>query len=257
MDDALGRYIDLPALQNFAFHPYEDAPMPRTAHWGNQRSCLFKFSAPASQKMEHTYHCWMEFSVSRLPGAKPILVKVLRSGCGCAIETAKDCVHKLILMLVIHKLTVRPDQVTPCTSLPCAWINPGHGVTYDVKTPLPFIPFLKSTMEAKKQKSNPRGRGTVRAAMDGDNGEVGEEPRVPATQHFEEGESSRQKPRRVMQISDSAGWRYRFNPVADNDKDKLADRTNPSRVVLKHDCWDAVKAAIGQRCAADVAHRGL
>ena len=76
---------------------------------------------------------WSSLCLVYLPGAKPILVKVLRSGCGCAIETAKDCAHKLLLMLVIHKLTVLLDLVTPCTSLPCAWINPGHGVTYDVK----------------------------------------------------------------------------------------------------------------------------
>ena len=66
------------------------------------------------------------------------------------------------------------------------------------------------------------------------------------------------KPKRVMQISDSAGWRYRFNPIADKDREALHDRLNPTRVALKLALFDAAAAANnGVRCAADTTWRNI
>ncbi len=77
-------------------------------------------------------------------------------------------------------------------------------------TPLPFIPFMRERMEAT------RGAG----------GNI-----------------------RVLQVSFEHGWRYRFDPIANNDKALLAIRDTPERKAARTRLWEAAKAAIGRPCA--------
>ncbi len=98
------------------------------------------------------------------------------------------------------------------------WLNPGQGVTYGVTTPLPFIPFMRERME-------PTG------------GAFGN--------------------RRVICVSSDAGWRYRFDPVASNDKALVANRDTPEREAARQKLWDVARAAIGRPCAAEATWGGL
>mmetsp|Transcript_32042 Transcript_32042/g.80918 ORF Transcript_32042/g.80918 Transcript_32042/m.80918 type:complete len:698 (-) Transcript_32042:116-2209(-) len=222
LDDAFSRVAEMQHLPHFAFHPNENATMPRTRHGGSQRLVCFKFSAPASQRMETTYHLWVECNVSALPGLRPFISRILRCGCTCPLRSSADCVHLLMLMLVILNLP-RPWGEPPCTSLRCAWLNPGNGDTYDVTTPLPFIPFMRTSFTPQRLRD---ASGMAR---------------------------------RVLPVSDNAGWRYKFNPVPLADRDAVQHgRSTAARVAAREALWEEMQRALnGDRCAADVAWRGL
>mmetsp|Transcript_45570 Transcript_45570/g.114023 ORF Transcript_45570/g.114023 Transcript_45570/m.114023 type:complete len:83 (+) Transcript_45570:162-410(+) len=44
--------------------------------------------------------------------------------------------------------------------------------------------------------------------------------------------------KRVSQVADSEGWRYRFNPAADVDKESMKDRTSDARHRRTENAWD-------------------
>ena len=129
LDDAVSRVSEVLLLHNFAYHPNEEAALPRTSHGGQQGSCYFRFSAPASQRMEATYNVWVELSVCKLTGSHPFCGKVIRSHCTCPIGSSSSCAHLAMLLIVINRLP-RPLALgvePPCTSKPCAWLRPGGG----------------------------------------------------------------------------------------------------------------------------------
>ena len=123
----------------------------------SESSVLFKFTCPASYKEKQAYHVWTEARVSSLPGFHPFVCNVDACGCTCPIGSGGDCAHLLMLLLVLHVLP-RPEHLNvdkPCTSVKCAWINPGeNGDMYDVTTPIHKIPFTRAkiVLRGKKKK---------------------------------------------------------------------------------------------------------
>jgi hypothetical protein len=193
------------------------AAVPRTALGGAQKSVYFKMSVPASFQMNKSYKVWAECMVARLTGGHPFITKILSGGCECPLGSSVQCVHVLMLMLVVHQLP-RPHNLggagnVPSTSVLCAWADPGQGDLYDVTTPLSKIPFIRIRMKQRTRNA-----------------------------------------RRLLQVADTSGWRYQFESLADKDSETLlSSRNDPRRVAARWAVWRAVSQASGGKSAAETA----
>ena len=242
LDDAMSRVQEIDRLVTLAYHENRLGNEPRSGQpAGKQRSVLFKFSAPASFRVGVVYHVWAECSVSDLPGFHPFVCRILRCGCTCPIGSGGDCVHLLMLLLIIHFLP-RPVGINvskPCTSLKCAWMDPGQGDTWSVTTPVHNIPFIR--LASKKTK-----KGVVNAASN-----TG--PQAPGGSAV--GTSGpRSQQHSYCPAADVAGYRANYNPYADRDKPRIRGEVNdPARVALFRRLLDAAAEANGEPSAMELA----
>ena len=289
LDDAMARVSEIERLVTFGYHENQAANEPQsTVTHGNQRSVLFKFSAPASFRLHTVYHVWVECSVSKIPGFHPFVSQILKCGCSCPIGSGGDCVHLLMLLLIVHFLP-RPSTVNvvkPCTSLKCAWINPGGGDIWSVTTPVQYIPFLRQSSKKEKRREHRQraasgtsaqddstttsvgraqsntaggngGAATGSGAGDGANnnstGEGGDGPQSNVGETGGGGVSN--GPTKYCPATDTAGYRYRWDPHAQRDRRLVFDAVDdPERVGLLRAMLDACNAALGEPCAWDLAH---
>jgi len=228
LDDAYSRVLEMNRLQGFGYHPNNEATIPRTQHGGMQQSVYFRFRAPASQRADKSYKCWMECMTAKFPSSHPFVTKIIGAGCDCPLGMTGECVHVLMCAFTVHLLP-RPVHIVgaiqqPTTSVLCAWADPGKGETYDVTTSLAHIPFMRVKM--KKRNSHAR------------------------TGSASENNSSR----RVLQVAETDGWRNKFISISDKDMERLSDsRNHPARVAARHALWRAAKRAQGAMCAAESA----
>ena len=244
LDDALSRVREIDRLVTFAYH--ENGPgrnEPRSVQrGGGQRSVFFKFSAPASYRQGVVYHVWAECSVSDIPGFHPFLSRILRCGCSCPIGTGADCVHLLMLLMIVHLLP-RPSGLSiskPCTSMKCAWMNPGGGDTWSATTPVYSIPFIQQ--HSKKERSRRKKGG---AASTGGGPDV----------HIGGRDSTNCERDSYHPTFDTSGFRANYNPYADKDKPRIRGAVNaPSRVALFKRVLAAAAKANGEPCAWELAY---
>ena len=225
-DDALSRVNEVNRLVHFGYHTLQDVEWQAADNTNRQRTVLFKWRAPASYRDKIAYQVWAEMSVSNLPGLHPFCCKIVRSGCECPCRDSADCVHLLMLMMVIHTLP-RPDSLgiqKPCTSRRCEWIDPGNGDTYNVMTPLPRIPFLRDSMLSKKR----RGKAGIRVGNNGAKNKAFSSARC------------------------TEGMRHEFCPLATVHQEALQDRDNHVRVAARERFFSVQRKAIGEPCAAEV-----
>ena len=231
LDEAFGRVKEIPRLTSFAMH---DNPPQRNPELGRaETSVLFKFSCPASYKVKDVYHVWTECRVSSLPGFHPFVCAIDACGCTCPIGSGADCVHLLMLLLVLHVMP-RPSHLNvskPCTSIKCAWINPGStGEMYDVTTPIYMIPFTRDKIvvrgkKKKKKKAAAAGAGNSSAPS-----------------------SSRS----VRPANDPCGLRALFDPRP--KRFQGGDfRNHPAFIAVEQYLWDVTKNDLGgEPCAAEL-----
>ena len=219
LDDAYQRVKEMPQLLEFAYHP-SGLPGPDPFGGGQQR-CLFRGRMPAS--MRSTSHLvWMEASVVRLRGLRPRVHALSRARCTCAIGTSCTCVHLAMLMMIVHNLP-RPfgrageTEGAPVTSRLCRWNQPGEGEMYPVNRPLAYLPFVRESH---------------------------------LSMHDAEDSTTR-----VVQCSSSDGFRMRYDPRADKDKEPITDpATHAARQARRQRLWDLIAEAEGEMCAAEVTY---
>ena len=229
LDDAFQRVKEIPRLTTFAMH---ESPIQSNPELGrSETSVLFRFSCPASYREKTVYHVWTEARVSTLPGFHPFVCGIDACGCNCPIGSGADCAHLLMLLLVLHVMP-RPSHLNldkPCTSVKCAWINPGrNGDIYDVTSPIYMIPFTRDKIVLRgKKKKKAKAAAAAGAASSAS--------------------SSTMRP-----ANDPCGLRALFDPRPKRLQG-CDFRNNPKFLAAQQFLWDTAKNDLGgELCAAEL-----